>query len=254
MDKKAKEEFWFMERFLDLCPAFPKGELRKLAPTEEPPDFQFLVSETQRRWGIELTQLHNEPYGHDKFSQKQRHEMEEEIVRRAEKLFLDNMNLPMNVTVSFRRSANFPKREWDAVGSEIAKIVLKGILGHNLNESFLFSVEHPLPAYLYDIRGYFIPSITESVWYNSMSKAVPDPKPDQILDIIRSKERKIANYKVQYHRKCLLIVEGMVPYSWFDDFSEIRDMVIPTLFDHVYILHTSDGRTPISELTVKRPE
>ena len=254
MDKKIRDEIWFMERFLAVCPTFPKGELCKLAPTEEPPDFHFQPEGKQERWGIELTQFHNEPYTNDKFSQKQRYEMEEEIVRRAEQLFMAQLNLPMNVAVWFRKDFKCPKRFWDNVAAEICNTVFEKISDYNLLEDFRFRVEYPLPKYLRIIHGSFHQKYPQSIWYAGGGKAVPDPKPDHILAIIRKKEERFKDYTIQFDQKCLIIVEGMVPYSWFGDFSEIRNIAIETLFDRVYILHITSATTPISELRIKRPK
>lgn len=76
----------------------------------------------------------------------------------------------------------------------------------------------------------------ESVHLGFIKDTIPNLKRIQILKVIKKKEFKIADY---YKQKAdyiiLLLVEGILPESWFDRIEAIEKAELDSNFDRILI-------------------
>ena len=97
------------------------------------------------------------------------------------------------------------------------------IKDENFTITFHLSNDIPDEDFLVSYDASHFPEVNESIWYNTKAKIVPNPEPEEILSLIRSKEQKIDLYREKASCIYLLIVEGLIPISWYDSFKEVEN-------------------------------
>lgn len=236
MNKKEKEQY-FKDRFLRL---YPNLAGLKIEVTETP-DF-ITISSDGARIGIELTDLINGKKKGEKFSPAQRYSLEDKITLQARDIFIAKYAVPLNLSIAFKDHFQCAYNRIEEVANEISEFVFNQISEKDRNAYFRVTVDSKLPSICSYIQIGYLPTATEHIWYSGKAMFVPNPEITELENLIRLKEGKL----VEYRKKCdlvyLLIIEGIVPYSWYDNFNEVNRHIYRTNFDKVIVLRNIANR------------
>jgi len=227
-DKEIFERNVF-ERFIKIYTDLPSGTVFK----SESPDF--LIKADRETVGIEITKIVNEKNPGDKFSPAERNTVEQKISKEAENLFKSQCNIPLHVNFAFRDSINVNGDKIKSLGVQLASLVAKEIASRPLSEYYHLTVERGLPRELMHMSIAYFPNVTQSIWYSAKGQFLPNLKKEQILKSIKNKESKIPEYKLKADYLILLLVEGVIPESWFDGVETIEQTELNSDFDRILI-------------------
>jgi hypothetical protein len=219
----------FYDRFLALHDEFPKKEPEK----SEAPDF--LIKIDKKVIGVEITQIHNEP-NKGEFLPAQKHALEDKILSKAQKLFFDRNQIHLHVSFHFIDHFQLSGKQVETLIIQICKVIEEKIKGEGLNHNFSFSIIDGLPQELVVINGDYFPNITDTIWYSAKGIWLPNLSKQQIITIINKKEKEIITYKKKASALILLIVEGVIPNSWFDKVDKPEASEIESEFEKIFIL------------------
>jgi hypothetical protein len=233
-DKQIFERNVF-ERFIKIYRDLPSGTVFK----SESPDF--LIKSAGETIGIEITKIVNEKNPGEKFSPVERNSLEQKISKEAENVFKNRHNIPLHVNFAFHDSINVNGDKIKALGVQLASLVAKEISSRPLSEYYHLDIERGLPKELMHMSIAYFPNVTQSIWYSAKGQFLPNLKKEQILKVIKNKESKIQEYKRKADYLILLLVEGVIPESWFDGVETIEQTELKSEFDRILIFRSLDN-------------
>jgi hypothetical protein len=228
-----KNEQVFFERFKSLYEPLKDIPFKK----NESPDFTS-VNTGGVTIGVEVTELLNKKEPESRFSPVQQHSLESRIVKLAEKKFINSYGIPLHVSFWFQDDIQCRKGEEPKYALYLSKLISGLVEGKNLSESFSAINCNPVYDFLVYFDIHYNPSFKSSVWNCTKAKMVPNADLSIILELIKRKEVKIDLYRRKSDIIYLLIIEGILPFSWFDHFDEIEGLKLVTAFDKVFIMRT----------------
>lgn len=230
MTDKEYFEKHFFDRFVELYEDLPSG----VAIKTESPDF--VIRSTSGVVGVEISKILNETELGESYSPAEKNAVQQKIVQHARKIFLERHNIPLHVEFAFRDSINVRQGKDKILSNKLAQLVADQITTRSLTSYFTLHVDRGLPIELMYCGISFFPGIDESVWYSAKAQLIPNLKKEYLLSIIRKKEAKVDEYKTRADKLILLLIEGVVPDSWFDKIELIPEDELNTRFDRVLIL------------------
>lgn len=242
-DQKAREII-YLERCFELL-----GLSNASVEHSEAPDFLYFPA-PERRIGIEVTELHNPKIEGERYPSSQRHGTLEKIVDNAHKEFTLVSNIPLTIEFRFVKNLRISRNRIISLSKEISGIVceqVRNIGGRTIHD---FRVEHPLPKEMSGIYGYYHPSSTTSIWYPAEGRWLPDIDPKEVQKLIDKKNVKVADYLQKCDEVWLLIVEGIPPYSWFDNKEEAISVNYLSSFQKIIMLRSLSNK--VYELAIQR--
>ena len=229
MTEKEHFEQHFFDRFIKAYPDLSDGKITK----SESPDF--LIEYGGDTVGVEISKIVNEKNPGDNFSPSERNAVEQKISQRALKVFLHKYNIPLHVDFAFHDSIDVTKGKEELLADKLAQLVSDHVVRHELTRHFHLQIDRGLPRELMHCGIAFFPGITDSIWYSAKGQMVPNLNKDYLLRIIRRKEVKVDEYKRRADSLILLLIEGVVPDSWFDKIELIARDELNTRFDKILI-------------------
>jgi hypothetical protein len=230
MESKHEIEEHYFNLLNILYPILPKGKLSR----PEPPDF--LIQNESETIAIEITQIHNEKEPNEKFPPAQKHATENSILKTAEYLFSHNSGLPLYVRFHFSENLLLNLKQREILAERICQLVEVETRDQVLSERFSFSVSKNLPDELIYVDGDYFPNVTDSCWYSAKGSFLPNLTKREILNVIRKKEKKMGNYIARVDKAILVIAEGEIPNSCFNEIETFEKDELITKFDKVFII------------------
>ncbi|WP_242926303.1 hypothetical protein [Pontibacter vulgaris] len=230
MQNKHEIEEYFFKKLTELFPSLPKGRLSK----PEPPDF--LIDTGTETIAVEITQIHNEKGPNEKFPPAQKHATENSILETAQALFSQRNNIPLHMSFTFANNILLNEKQRQVLSRQICELVENETYGRQLEEHFSFHLRYNLPQELLRVSGYYFPNVKGVSWYSAKGRLVPNLTKREILNIHRLKERKMSGYMDKVDKAILVIAEGLIPNSWFDDVETFEQNEFVSQFDKVFII------------------
>ncbi|WP_266203652.1 hypothetical protein [Pontibacter kalidii] len=230
MQNKHEIEEYFFKKLTELFPSLPKGNLSK----PEPPDF--LIDTGTETIAVEITQIHNEKGPKEKFPPAQKHATEDSILETAQALFSQRNNIPLHMSFTFANNILLSEKQRQALSRQICEMVETEIYGRELEGHFSFHLRDNLPQELLRISGYYFPNVTGVSWYSAKGRLVPNLTKREILSVLRVKEKKLKRYIDKVDKAILVIAEGLIPNSWFDDIEIFEQNEFVSQFGKVFII------------------
>lgn len=236
-ENQIYRETLFFETFKKLWKDFPKKyQIKK----DESPDFILSVNKTNI--GFEITELTNEKNLSQDYPVKEKYSLEKKIVDRAKDLFHSYHQIPLHLSIHFSPKINCNTKRIESLSTEISNIVCSQIINFDLSISNEFEVNYPLPSELIQIHGFYLPEILDSVWYSLQGGFLPNINNQQLANLIHNKSKLIPKYKNKVDLVNLIVVEGIVPISWFDKFINWDSTIIQTEFNKVFLLRFLENK------------
>lgn len=229
-EEKHIIEHHFFTRFSELY----FNDARISIIKSEAPDF--LIDKEGKTIGVEVSQIFNQGNANQKHSPIKKYKFENDIILASQKIFETNNKIPLNVRFNFVDEFYLPKEKIFIPAKGISKIIEAQIKNLPSNKHFEFSIEEDLPKELSKISGYFSPEITQGIWYSAKSKFLSNLSQEQIKAAIIKKEKKAPAYRVLASELILLLVEGIPPYSWFDEIEKLDIKDHESCFNKIFII------------------
>ena len=236
MDEKSKVEFHFLDRFKSLYKGFPAGKVLK----SESPDF--IINTDKKKIGIEITRIYNLKEQGERFSPQERFSIEEKIIEKVRIDFLQRTKIPLHVVFHFADRFNLSRKDVELISKRIGCTIEKSVTEYDLNFHFNLTINNDLPDFVHYININYFPTVTDSSWYSAKSKFLPNLTKDQIKEAVYGKEQKIIDYKRKVDKVFLLIIEGLVPESWFDKVEEIPKTELGNSFEKIFIMRNLENQ------------
>jgi hypothetical protein len=230
MTEKEFFERHFFDRFVKLFPDLPEGIHIK---TESP---DFVIKGVSETVGIEISKITNEKESGEIYSPSEKNAVEQKLAQEASKIFLERHNIALHVDFAFHSNIDVRKGKGKILSNTLAQLVADYVTKQSLESYFHLHLEVGLPRELIYCGIAFFPGITDSIWYSTKGKILPNLNKEYLLTILRKKEVRVDEYKTRADKLILLLIEGVVPDSWFDKIELIPSDEVNTRFDRVLIL------------------
>lgn len=236
MQDKNDIENYFFRKLTELYLELPSGNVSR----PEPPDY--LIESKDATIAVEVTQIHNEKGSNERFPPAQKYATEISILKEAERLFAQSDGTPLHIGFNFASTIFLNKGERQKLSQHICEIIKSEMHGRDFTRSFSFHIQEGIPEELFHIRGYYFPNISATSWYSAKGKLIPNLSKREILRVIKLKEEKQKAYIEKVDKSILVIAEGIVPYSWFDNIEMFEQNELSTSFDKVFIIRNLDNQ------------
>ncbi|WP_299706198.1 hypothetical protein [uncultured Pontibacter sp.] len=230
MKSKHEIEEHFFNKLKELYPEIPEGKVSR----PEPPDF--IIETDAESIAVEITQIHNEKGLNDKFPPAQKHATEDLILENARNLFSTRVGLSLHISIAFTNNLILDEKQRHGLSDHICEIVEREVYGRNLDEYFSFHLRQNLPKELIRVSGYYSPNVVADCWFSAKGKLVPNLTKREILNVIRTKERKMKRYLNKVDKAILVIAEGIIPNSWYDGIESFEQNEFVSQFHKVFII------------------
>lgn len=235
MESKSEIEEYYFNKLKELYPLLPKGQVSR----PDPPDF--LIHTGSEVIAVEITQIHNEIEPNQKFTPAQKHATEDQILKTAEHFFSLRGGMPLYVRFHFADNILLNAKERETLSERICELIEDKTRNSYLTERFSFHLDSYLPKELLYVDGDYFPNVTDGCWYSAKGRFVPDLSTREILNVIKRKERKMANYLDKVDKSILVIAEGEIPNSWFAEIETFEKDGLVTNFEKVFIIRRLSG-------------
>jgi hypothetical protein len=225
-DYKKELELFYLTRFKEFLPTFPKGEI----VSGESPDF--LVKTDSETFGIEVTRLFRESQPGRKPLQAQEN-LVAKIVNTAKNSY-ETKGLPAAwVTIHFDFNFNRGKNDIQKTADAIFNLVAAKLPREDERLDILpWASEGVFPPgiHLISVKRYKTPI---SNWSGPHGSFVPKAEPSQIQKILSSKSPRVEIYRKKCDKIWLIIVIDRLSASLF---SSIPEMTLQHLYAHSFDL------------------
>lgn len=236
MDDQKRIEKYYLNLARSWYSPFPSGNLIE----SKSPDF--IIDTPAGPLGIEVTRLF-QPSSASSFPPKQVESFREEIIRRAEKIYLESGNPPVDVTAYF---TDHPKKQdKERLPRLLAEFVCANYPAED--KVLMFNKKHLAPT---SISGFVdvmsiappLPGRTRS-WTAGMHGQTILLTDNLLAQAISKKNRKIASYRDRVSEVWLLIVADLFPPSAsFSVPNEVDGWRFEFKFDRVLLLSREDSK------------
>jgi hypothetical protein len=227
---KHEIESYFFNKLKELYAILPDGEIS----SPDPPDFTIYTG--RETIAVEVTQIHNEKGPNEKFPPAQKHATEDEILEAAQHLFSITKGIPLHISFHFTNNIILSKKQKNHLSNKICQLIELEMDGRALDDHFSFSIKENLPDELVHVSGNYFHRITDSCWYSAKGRLVPDLSKRQILNVIRDKEKKMADYVDKSDKVMLVLAEGLIPNSWFAGVELFEPDELVSKFDKIFLI------------------
>jgi len=238
MKTKKEGEQDFFERFKKLWDDYPNNYQIQF---DESPDV-ILKAKGLKTIGIEITELIHIKDKNQDYSVAQNYDLETKIVKMAKEVFLFKNHIPLHLRINFQQNFNCRDISIEILAKEIAQIVEEETREFDLKKTNQFLRDDPLPNQLVQIRAFYVPEVGDSVWVSLQAKFLPDIDNNQVEKLIIKKSELITKYKQKSELIYLIIVEGRIPLSWFNNLKDWGSSKFTSNFDKVFLLRIQENK------------
>lgn len=236
MPTKASRELYLLERFL---PELFQEVYILSQPAPPLPDA--IIHVNGKKIGIEMTALILDEQA------REREAKQDAILNEAQKLFEEQLQLPLHVTVNFLELGNWKNLERRHVAILLADVVKRCVLGvKDLPESqaqFTIRTEAFIHPCIHSVNIFFLHRLTVPCWTPITSFWVPSAPVEKIQEIINRKSKNVNGYLTGCDEVWLLLLETGSPSSYFDHFEKLQEVIFESDFSRTLI-----GRISKAEL------
>src|SRR5690606_31140171 len=153
----------------------------------------------------------------EKFPPAQKHATEDSILKAAERLFSLRHGIPLHIRFHFSNNILLNAKQRQTLSENICQLVQDAVKGTTLSEQFSFTLQDCLPNELLHVDGHYFPTVTAGCWYSGKGRFLPNLTKREILNVIQRKEKRLIEYIDKVNRAILLMGEGDIPNSFFDE-------------------------------------
>ncbi len=241
MPDKLSRELHLLERFLPTLLGNQPYTVSQPAPPLPDAILHVGLQAGDRKIGIEMTALILDE------SSRERESKQDAVLNEAQKLFEQQLPLPLHVTVAFSTTADWRNLERKQAAKALADTVKRCVVEvKDLPESqtqFNIRTETVIHPCIQSVGVLFMDRLTIPCWTPITSFWVPDAPADKIQAIIDRKNQNISGYLRGCDEVWLLILEAGSPSSYYDGFEKLDETIFTSGFARTLI-----GRVPTGEL------
>lgn len=219
---QKETEKTYLDKFNELLPNFPSGEIHALLQNEEPPDFEL------GDISIEVTEVHLENL---KKTESFQNRLREDMQTRYDQI----CNIPLSVSIEFSEDIRLKSNEKNKFIEETVELVCNEVQKNNIKNNERINIVCPDKKIEF-ITVWHFSRLEKSIWQCGKGMCIPNPLLDDIKKIIDKKNKLIGTYKKNYDLKWLLIVETGEPSSMYDDYTDICNYQYKSNFDRIFVL------------------
>ena len=235
MITKESRELYLAERFL---PELFKGQHYTVSQPA-PPLSDMIIYVGNKRIGIEMTALILDE------SIRRQESDQDSILREAQILFEKKYQLPLHVSVTFNKTANWDKPNRNQIAAFIAKTIIDSVSKNpellQCQSTFGIRIDDIENQYICTIDIYYSHSLTIPCWTAITSFWVPNLPIDKVQNIIDRKNKNVTGYLRGCDEVWLLILETGSPSSYFDNFDDLQKATFQSSFSRTLIGRISKG-------------
>ena len=235
MSTKASRELYLLERFL---PAMFGNEPYVLSQLPPPlPDF--IIEISGRKIGIEETDIIPDK------KMIERESIQANILREAQRLFENQLQLPLHVRVTFAEADNWKNLERKKVSALLAGAIVccveeaKAMLQNQ--QCFDIPIEKFIHSHIQSVGVFYLSQLTDSCWSPRCSIWVPSVPVEKIQTIIDDKSKNVSGYLTGCDEVWLLMLETGSPSSYFDHFDKLQEVKFASSFARTLIGRIAGG-------------
>jgi hypothetical protein len=235
MPDKQSRELFHLQRFLpDLF-----GDEPYTLSQPNPPLPDAIIQLANRRIGIEITTLVVD----ERLMQME--SSQQAILSETQKIFEQQHQLPIHVTVSFEDRASWKKRDCEQVSvflsNTVAQLVGKAKNLPQYQTQFDIVLENIEHTHINRISILYLKQLTISCWSPLGGFWVPNAAVEEVQKIISKKNQNIDGYLSGCNEVWLLILETGAQSSYFSNFEKLLPHTFGSGFAKTMIGRVSKG-------------
>ena len=234
MPTKASRELYILERFL---PELFEEVYTLSQPAPPLPDA--IIHVNGKKIGIEMTALILDEQA------REREAKQDALLNEAQKLFEEQLQLPLHVTVDFSESGNWRNLERKQVAILLADVIKRCVLGvkdlPGSQTEFTIRTEAFIHPCIHSVSIFFLNRLTVPCWTPITTFWVPSAPVEKIQEIINRKSKNVIGYLAGCDEVWLLLLETGSPSSYFDHYEKLQEVTFESDFSRTLIGRISKG-------------